>query len=251
MARSSNPLRLAAEREPRKCVRLPIESRWLEVSGLGVHARVAGEGPPVVLVHGYGVSGSYMLPLAQSLAPSFSVFVPDLPGYGRSQRPRTPLGIADLAAALAGWLDAAGLQRRRTTRLTLILAEDVTATAACRPVVDDLRHPLDRKQRAPMTGMAGLPALLPPRPPRPAPLPQPGRIVARRQRRVTRVALQPLLELLNALRQRRQLRILRLQPRRQRQHDIDDRLASLRVDRLRVRPLHTRSFATPKRVPAD
>jgi 2-hydroxy-6-oxonona-2,4-dienedioate hydrolase len=64
-----------------------------------------------VLVHGYGVSGSYMLPLAQSLAPSFSVFAPDLPGYGRSQRPRTPLGIADLAAALAGWLDAAGLQR--------------------------------------------------------------------------------------------------------------------------------------------
>ena len=64
-----------------------------------------------MLVHGYGVSGSYMLPLAQSLAPSFSVFVPDLPGYGRSQRPRTPLGIADLAAALAGWLDAAGLQR--------------------------------------------------------------------------------------------------------------------------------------------
>jgi len=52
-----------------------------------------------------------MLPLAQSLAPSFSVFAPDLPGYGRSQRPRTPLGLAELAAALAGWLDAAGLQR--------------------------------------------------------------------------------------------------------------------------------------------
>ena len=63
-----------------------------------------------MLVHGYGVSGRYMLPLAQSLAPSFAVFAPDLPGYGRSQRPHIPLGIADLAAALAGWLDAAGLQ---------------------------------------------------------------------------------------------------------------------------------------------
>ena len=63
-----------------------------------------------MLVHGYGVSSSYMLPLAQSLAPSFLVFAPDLPGYGRSQRPRTPLGIADLAAALAGWLDASGLR---------------------------------------------------------------------------------------------------------------------------------------------
>src|SRR5690348_16477820 len=110
MRRSANsPLRPAGKPDE-ECVRWPIESRWLEVSGLSIHARVAGEGPPVVLVHGYGVSGSYMLPLAQSLAPSFSVLAPDLPVYGRSQRPRTPLGIADLAAALAGWLDAAGLQ---------------------------------------------------------------------------------------------------------------------------------------------
>jgi 2-hydroxy-6-oxonona-2,4-dienedioate hydrolase len=65
---------------------------------------------PVVLLHGYGVSGTYMLPLARSLTPSFSVFVPDLPGFGRSEQPRSPLGIADLAAALAACLDAVGLQ---------------------------------------------------------------------------------------------------------------------------------------------
>ncbi len=62
-----------------------------------------------MLVHGYGVSSSYMLPLAQSLASRFWVFAPDMPGYGRSQQPRVPLGIADLAAALADWLDAVGL----------------------------------------------------------------------------------------------------------------------------------------------
>ena len=110
VARFSGSLPLVAKQEPREGVRRPIESRWLEVFGLAIHARVGGEGPPVVLVHGYGVSGSYMLPLAQSLAPSYSVFAPDLPGYGRSQRPHIPLGIADLAAALAGWLDAAGLR---------------------------------------------------------------------------------------------------------------------------------------------
>jgi len=65
---------------------------------------------PVVLLHGYGVSGTYMLPLARSLASSFSVFVPDLPGFGRSEQPTTPLGIADLASALADLLDAAELQ---------------------------------------------------------------------------------------------------------------------------------------------
>jgi 2-hydroxy-6-oxonona-2,4-dienedioate hydrolase len=63
-----------------------------------------------VLLHGFGVSGTYMLPLAQSLAPSFSVFVPDLPGFGRSEHPKNPLGIADLASALADLLDAVGLE---------------------------------------------------------------------------------------------------------------------------------------------
>jgi len=78
---------------------------------LRIHAWTAGEGEPVVLVHGFGVSGRYMLPLAQSLARSFFVVVPDLPGSGRSQKPPTPLGIGGLAEALAGCLDVLELER--------------------------------------------------------------------------------------------------------------------------------------------
>jgi hypothetical protein len=141
--------------------------------------------------------------------------------------------------------------RRRTSRLALTLAEDMAAAATLRPVVDELRHALDRKQRPAVTDMARLRARLPPRPSRPAPLAQPRRIVARRQRRIGRVALQPLLKLLDPLRQRGKLRVLRLEPRRQHQQRVDDRLAPLRVDRLRLRPLHAASFAAPKRVPAD
>ncbi len=102
-----------------------------------------------------------------------------------------------------------------------------------------------------MPEMARLPALLAARPARPPALPQPRRVVARRQRGVTRVSLQLLLELLHPLRQRSQLRILHLQPRRQRHQRADYRLASRRVDRLRLRALHTGSFAAPNRVPAD
>jgi len=99
--------------------------------------------------------------------------------------------------------------------------------------------------------MTGLAALLAARPARASALPQPRRVVARRQRRVTRIALQPLLEFLDPLRHCGELRVLRFQPRRQRQQRLDDRLAPRRVDRLRLRALHTGSFATPKRVPAD
>src|SRR5215207_3960485 len=99
--------------------------------------------------------------------------------------------------------------------------------------------------------MTGLAAPRASRPARTSPLPKPGRVVARRQRRVTRVTLQPLLELLHTLRQRSQLRVLGLKSGGQREQRVDDLLAPLRVDRLRLQALHTRSFATPKRVPAD
>jgi 2-hydroxy-6-oxonona-2,4-dienedioate hydrolase len=110
MARPFDSSRLAAASEPRLPPGSQLTSRRFEVLGVRIHARTGGEGTPVVLLHGYGVSGSYMLPLARSLAPSFSVFVPDLPGFGRSEQPTTPLGITDLASALADLLDAAELR---------------------------------------------------------------------------------------------------------------------------------------------
>ena len=76
-----------------------------------MHAVVVGAGPPVVLVHGFGVSGAYMLPLARALAGSFSGWVPDLPGQGRSERLRGRTSIAGLADALGDWISMTGLRR--------------------------------------------------------------------------------------------------------------------------------------------
>jgi 2-hydroxy-6-oxonona-2,4-dienedioate hydrolase len=88
-----------------------VSSRRLLVGGLGVHTWLVGQGEPVVLVHGFGVSGRYMLPLAEELAGRFSVFTPELPGFGRSERPPVPLGITELADALGESLDALELER--------------------------------------------------------------------------------------------------------------------------------------------
>ena len=67
--------------------------------------------PPVVLVHGYGMSSRYMVPLALELAPDFRVYAPDLPGFGRSSKPRKVLDMVELADALAGWMARIGLRR--------------------------------------------------------------------------------------------------------------------------------------------
>jgi pimeloyl-ACP methyl ester carboxylesterase len=77
-----------------------LESRWRDACGFRIHVREGGAGDPVVLVHGLGVSGSYLEPLGKELARSFSVSIPDLPGWGESSRPRRALTLEELAEVL-------------------------------------------------------------------------------------------------------------------------------------------------------
>lgn len=90
-----------------------LEDVWTTVHGRAMYARVAAGGPagapPVVLVHGLGVSGRYMLPTAVRLVPFFPTYVPDLPGFGRSAKPAHILDIPELAEALADWMRTMGL----------------------------------------------------------------------------------------------------------------------------------------------
>jgi pimeloyl-ACP methyl ester carboxylesterase len=66
---------------------------------------------PLVHVHGFGVSGSYLLPTARALAHRATTVVPDLPGYGQSAPWGHALGIPSLAWVLLEVLDTLGLQR--------------------------------------------------------------------------------------------------------------------------------------------
>ena len=66
----------------------------------------------VPIVHGFAISGSYLMPIGRLLAGSGTTLVPDLPGYGRSERGRHLLGIPALAHALEAILD--GLEIEKT-----------------------------------------------------------------------------------------------------------------------------------------
>jgi pimeloyl-ACP methyl ester carboxylesterase len=77
-----------------------------------MHYQASGSGPQaVVLVHGLTVSGNYLLPTASKLLNSFVVYVPDLPGFGSSEKPRQVLNIAEMAEILCAWMDAIGLEQ--------------------------------------------------------------------------------------------------------------------------------------------
>src|SRR6266516_3076793 len=57
----------------------------VDVEGVGIEYEVTGEGPPVVLLHGFPDSGRLWRHQVPVLADAgFQVIVPDLRGYGRS-----------------------------------------------------------------------------------------------------------------------------------------------------------------------
>jgi len=68
-------------------------------------------GVPIVHVHGFGISGSYLMPTARLLTDRGANVVPDLPGYGRSENPEHTLGIPALARTLLKILDELGFEK--------------------------------------------------------------------------------------------------------------------------------------------
>jgi pimeloyl-ACP methyl ester carboxylesterase len=90
-------------------------SAEVTVGGHRLHYYVMGpaQGPPVVLVHGLGGRCEDWRNLAPYLVRAgFSVYMPDLPGYGRSDKPADfSYSIPDQAATVVGFMDAMGLKQ--------------------------------------------------------------------------------------------------------------------------------------------
>lgn len=93
-----------------------LKSSYSRVNGLPIHARISvtahtQSNPAIVMVHGLAVSSRYMVPTAELLAEHYRVYIPDLPGYGKSGKPHRVLSISELAHALAAWMDAVGIEK--------------------------------------------------------------------------------------------------------------------------------------------
>ncbi len=64
-----------------------FEARCVHTRGAEIFARLGGEGPPLVLLHGYPQTHAMWHRVAPELAKSFSLTIPDLRGYGSSSIP--------------------------------------------------------------------------------------------------------------------------------------------------------------------
>jgi pimeloyl-ACP methyl ester carboxylesterase len=96
-----------------------------DVEGRRVLERIGGrnDAPPLVLVHGLGVRGRYLMPVAERLASDYRVAIPDLPDV--------PVDVPGRRAALSDWMRAAGIARAPllANSLGCQIAVDLAVTA--------------------------------------------------------------------------------------------------------------------------
>ena len=64
------------------------ESRVAKIAGKKLHYLTAGQGPALILLHGYTQTSGMWRPLIDELKDRFTIIAPDLPGIGDSDIPK-------------------------------------------------------------------------------------------------------------------------------------------------------------------
>jgi pimeloyl-ACP methyl ester carboxylesterase len=84
--------------------------RTVEVAGRKLRLLQDGSGEPLLLLH-HSTGNPGWLPFYEQLARSFQVIVPDLPGYGQSERPEWARDPRDIAVLVGRLLDKLNIER--------------------------------------------------------------------------------------------------------------------------------------------
>jgi pimeloyl-ACP methyl ester carboxylesterase len=89
---------------------LDVTIRWPIGRASRVAVRKLGAGPPLLLVHGFMTSSYSFRYVFEDLAKDFTVYAPDLPGAGRSDKPDVSYHPDRLAEAIGAIIDALGIR---------------------------------------------------------------------------------------------------------------------------------------------
>ena len=87
-----------------------VKRDYVDINGMNVHYAMAGDGPPVVLLHGLGASHLTWQENIEALAEKFTVYAMDIPGHGDSVKEGVTYTIDASVSFTFGFLDAMGLE---------------------------------------------------------------------------------------------------------------------------------------------
>ncbi|MFD6389836.1 alpha/beta fold hydrolase [Nocardia sp. NPDC060259] len=85
--------------------------QFIEVHGYRRAFRMAGSGPPLLLIHGISDSSGTWAPVFDALAEHYTVLAPDLLGHGESDKPRADYAVAAYANGMRDLLSVLGIER--------------------------------------------------------------------------------------------------------------------------------------------
>src|SRR5207253_2386195 len=131
---ASEPV-IGAPRRPSKT----LHSAFIEVGRLRVHhTQAGGRGSPVVFIHGLGSSG-YMewRHNMESAAARHRVFAPDLPGYGRTEKPRARYTIPYFARLVERHLEDRGTRPAAPAMVRRVAARYAGVSVDMERTMDD------------------------------------------------------------------------------------------------------------------
>ena len=76
-----------------------MEEKQVLIDNLKINYKIAGQGPAILILHGWGGSSDSWLAVQRILAEKgYSVIVPDLPGFGKSTTAQEPWGVKEYNA---------------------------------------------------------------------------------------------------------------------------------------------------------
>ena len=101
-----------------------FRNQEIQADGATIHVRVGGQGPAVVLLHGFGDTGDMWAPMAAELIRDHRVVVPDLRGMGLSSHPAGGYDKKTQAADIRSVLTQLGIDH------AAIVGHDIGATVA-------------------------------------------------------------------------------------------------------------------------
>jgi pimeloyl-ACP methyl ester carboxylesterase len=90
-----------------------IASRKATIDNLEIHYLTAGQGPAVILLHGYAETSRMWRPIIPLLAKKFTVIAPDLPGIGDSAIPSDGIDMITSAKRIHALVRSLGVEKAR------------------------------------------------------------------------------------------------------------------------------------------
>ena len=95
------------------------EGKFVEVYSQKIHYYEAGDGPPLILLHGLGLDAGFWVLQIPALARTHRVYAVDMIGFGRSGKPPLEYSVETFVEFLEGFMRQAGIPKASLIGLSL------------------------------------------------------------------------------------------------------------------------------------